>query len=153
MTKQSFLHGTLLLIIAGMITRGLGFINRIVIARLIGEEGVGLYMMALPSLFLMLTLTQIGLPAAISKRIAEANELGDQQKIKQIMTFSFFIIACTSIIFTIIMFFLAPFVAYYLLPDDRTLFLLYVVFTVISVVSFVILFNTILLGMRYLKYI
>src|SRR5690606_42098993 len=75
--KQTFLQGTLILIIAGMITRLLGFVNRIVIARLIGEEGVGLYMMALPSLFLMITLTQIGLPVAISKRVAEANAVGD----------------------------------------------------------------------------
>ncbi|HLS23500.1 MAG TPA: stage V sporulation protein B [Pseudogracilibacillus sp.] len=151
MTKQSFLHGTLLLIIAGMITRGLGFINRIVIARLIGEEGVGLYMMALPSLFLMLTLTQIGLPAAISKRIAEANELGDQQKIKQIMTFSFFIIACTSIIFTIIMFFLAPFVANYLMTDERTLYPLYAVLPSISVIAFVSVIKGYFQGMQNMK--
>ena len=151
MTKQSFLHGTLLLIIAGMITRGLGFINRIVIARLIGEEGVGLYMMALPSLFLMLTLTQIGLPAAISKRIAEANELGDQRKIKQIMTFSFFIIACTSIIFTIIMFFLAPFVANYLMTDKRTLYPLYAVLPSISVIAFVSVIKGYFQGMQNMK--
>src|SRR5699024_12667362 len=135
MTKQSFLHGTLLLIIAGMITRGLRFIHRIVIARLIGEEGVGLYMMALPSLFLMLTLTQIGLPAAISKRIAEANELGDQQKIKQIMTSSFFIIACTSIIFTIIMFFIVTFVSNYLINDEMTIYPLYPMYPSIQLIS------------------
>src|SRR5699024_2216408 len=151
MTKQSFLHGTLLLIIAGMITRGLGFIQSIVIARLIGEEGVGLYMMALPSLFLMLTLTQIGLPAAISKRIAEANELGDQRKIKQIMTFSFFIIACTSIIFTIIMFFLAPFVANYLMTDKRTLYPLYAVLPSISVIAFVSVIKGYFQGMQNMK--
>src|SRR5699024_6303574 len=115
MSKQSFLRGTVILIIAGMITRALGFVNRIVIARLMGEEGVGLYMMALPSLFLMITLTQIGLPIAISKRVAEANEQGDVKKIKQIMTFSFFIISCTSIIFTILMIFLAPFIANHLM--------------------------------------
>lgn len=73
MTKQTFLQGTLILIFAGMITRLLGFINRLVIARLLGEEGIGLYMMALPTLFLVITLTQFGLPIAISKRVAEAD--------------------------------------------------------------------------------
>lgn len=136
MSKQSFLRGTLLLIIAGMITRVLGFINRIVVARLIGEEGVGLYMMALPSLFLMLTLTQIGLPIAISKRIAEANEKGDFHKIKQIISFAFFIISCTSIIFTLLMIFLAPFIANYLMTDARTLYPLLAVSPSITVIAF-----------------
>src|SRR5690625_7841331 len=98
----------MMLIIAGMITRFLGFINRIVVARLMGEEGVGLYMMALPSLFLIITLTQIGLPIAISKRVAEANAFNDKYKIKQIITISIIIITCTSIFFTLGMILAAP---------------------------------------------
>src|SRR5690625_715497 len=121
-----------MLILAGMITRLLGFINRVVIARLIGEEGVGLYMMALPSLFLMITLTQIGLPIAISKRVAEANAKGDHHKIKQIISFAFFIISCTSIIFTILMIFLAPIIANHFMTDIRTLYPLFAVSPSIS---------------------
>ncbi|MDY0396847.1 oligosaccharide flippase family protein [Virgibacillus halophilus] len=83
MSKQTFLQGTLILIFAGMITRFLGFINRLVVARLMGEEGVGLYMMALPTLFLIMSMTQLGLPVAISKRVAEAEAKNDQAKIKK----------------------------------------------------------------------
>ncbi|KEF39407.1 Polysaccharide biosynthesis protein [Schinkia azotoformans MEV2011] len=36
--KQSFLRGTLILILAGLVTRFLGFVNRIVVARIMGEE-------------------------------------------------------------------------------------------------------------------
>ena len=64
---SKFLKGTMILMVAGLLTRLLGFINRIVIARMIGEEGVGLYMMAFPTLILAVTLTQMGLPVAISK--------------------------------------------------------------------------------------
>src|SRR5690625_3047134 len=85
LTKQSFLQGTLILIIAGLITRFLGFINRLVLARILGEEGVGLYMMALPTLFLVITLTQLGLPIAISKRVSEASAKGDEAKVKMIL--------------------------------------------------------------------
>ena len=56
---SKFIKGTLILIVASLITRILGFINRIVIARFIGEEGVGLYMMALPTLFLVINITQL----------------------------------------------------------------------------------------------
>lgn len=135
MTKQTFIRGTLVLITAGMITRLLGFVNRIVVARLMGEEGVGLYMMALPSLILIITLAQIGLPIAISKRVAEANAKNDSKRIKQIISLSFLIITCTSAFFSICMIFLAPFVANYLMTDTRTLLPLYVVSPIIPLIA------------------
>ncbi|NAP01425.1 oligosaccharide flippase family protein, partial [Halomonas sp. MG34] len=101
MTKQTFLQGTLILILAGMITRFLGFINRIVVARLMGEEGVGLYMMALPTLFMVMTLTQLGLPVAISKRVAEAEAKNDSQKVKKIVIVSLIATGITSVLFTV----------------------------------------------------
>lgn len=83
---SKFLQGTIILIIAGLITRVLGFVNRIVVARMIGDEGVGLYMMAVPTLVLVITLTQLGLPVAISKLVAEAEALGDRHKIKKYLS-------------------------------------------------------------------
>ena len=56
---SKFIKGTLILIVASLITKVLGFINRIVVARFI-EEGVGLYMMALPTLFLVINITSLG---------------------------------------------------------------------------------------------
>ena len=134
-----------------MITRLLGFVNRIVIARLMGEEGVGLYMMALPTLFLLITVTQIGLPIAISKRVAEANANQDTYKIKQIISVAFLIIACTSIVFTISMFFLAPFVANYLLTDERTLYPLLVVTPIIPIIAISSIIKGYFQGMQNMK--
>ncbi len=117
---SKFLKGTLILLGASLITRILGFINRIVIARFIGEEGVGLYMMALPTLFLVVNITQLGLPVAISKYVAEANAKGDERKVKKILVVS---IACTitlSLIFTPAMILLAPWISQHLFTDDRT---------------------------------
>ena len=74
---SKFLKGTMILMAAGLLTRLLGFINRIVIARMIGEEGVGLYMMVFPTLILAVTLTQMGLPIAISR-------LSPRQRLKEI---------------------------------------------------------------------
>ncbi|MBO1003415.1 stage V sporulation protein B [Pseudogracilibacillus auburnensis] len=151
MTKQSFIRGTMMLIIAGMITRLLGFVNRIVVARLMGEEGVGLYMMALPSLFLIITLTQIGLPISISKRVAEANAKNDMFKIKQIISLSFLIIACTSIFFTTCMIILAPFVANYLLTDSRTLYPLLAVSPVVPIIAITSVIKGYFQGMQNMK--
>ncbi|MFA1820524.1 stage V sporulation protein B [Virgibacillus oceani] len=135
MTKQTFLQGTLILIAAGMITRFLGFINRIVVARLMGEEGVGLYMMALPTLFLVMTLTQLGLPVAISKRVAEAEALNDQQKVKRILVVSLVITGISSIIFTTVMIVSVPYIASTLLTDDRTLYPLLAISPIVPIVA------------------
>jgi len=120
--RQTFLQGTLILIVAGMITRFLGFINRLVVARLMGEEGIGLYMMALPTLFLMITLSQIGLPIAISKRISEATALGQTWKIKQIMIVAITLTSLLSISLTVLIFLGTPLIAEHLFTDERTIF-------------------------------
>src|SRR5699024_10988882 len=124
MSKQTFLQGTLILIFAGMITRFLGFINRLVVARFLGEEGVGLYMMALPTLFLVMTLTQIGLPVAISKRVAEADARNDSVKVKKILTVSLIITALNIIIFTTEMMFGESFIEKIILTDKSRSYML-----------------------------
>jgi stage V sporulation protein B len=135
LSKQTFLQGTLILIMAGMITRFLGFINRLVVARLMGEEGVGLYMMALPTLFLVMTLTQLGLPVAISKRVAEADARNDRAKIKRILVVSIIVTSISSVFFTVVMIFAGPFIASTLLTDDRTLLPLIAVSPIIPIVA------------------
>lgn len=135
MTRQTFLQGALILILAGMITRFLGFINRIVMARLIGEEGMGLYMMALPTLFLVITLTQLGLPVAIAKRVAEANAVGDHEKLKSILVVSLLLTTFTSIVLTIGMILGAPYISSTLLTDERTLYPLIAISPIVPIVA------------------
>ncbi|MFD1018877.1 stage V sporulation protein B [Thalassobacillus hwangdonensis] len=135
MTKQTFLQGTLILIAAGMVTRFMGFINRIVVARIMGEEGVGLYMMAVPTLILAITLTQFGLPVAISKMVAEAEAKSDLKKVKMILIMSLVITGMLSVIFTTLMILFAPWVATNLLTDERTAVPLVVIAPIIPIVA------------------
>ncbi|MCY9196925.1 stage V sporulation protein B [Bacillus atrophaeus] len=135
MTKQTFLKGTLILIAAGMITRMLGFVNRVVIARFIGEEGVGLYMMAAPTFFLATTLTQFGLPVAISKLVAEASARGDHQKTKNILVMSLTITGVLSLIFTPLFLLFAPVMAETMLTDGRTVYPLLAITPVVPIIA------------------
>ncbi len=132
---SKFLKGTLILLVAGFVTRVLGFINRIVIARFIGEEGVGLYMMAFPTLILVVTLTQLGLPVAISKNIAEAEAKGDTKKIKQILVVSLATTFTLSLIFTPALFMLAPYLSETLFTDPRTHLPLLAIAPIIPIVA------------------
>lgn len=132
---SKFLKGTFILLIAGFITRVLGFINRIVIARSIGEEGVGLYMMAFPTFILVVTITQLGLPVAISKTIAEAEAKGNFREIKKILLVSLAITLSLSIIFTPALILLAPFLSTSLFTDSRTYYPLVAIAPVVPVIA------------------
>nr|WP_295969656.1 stage V sporulation protein B [uncultured Bacillus sp.] len=132
---SKFLKGTIILLATGLITRILGFINRIVIARFIGEEGVGLYMMAVPTFILAITITQIGLPVAISKNVAEAETAGDTSKIKKILVVSLTTTLTLSILFTPILLFSAPLLAQTLLTDSRTLMPLLAIVPVVPIIA------------------
>ncbi|WP_257346260.1 stage V sporulation protein B [Pseudalkalibacillus decolorationis] len=135
MSKQTFIQGTMILIIAGLITKVLGFINRIVVARIMGQEGVGLYMMAVPTLLLAITLTRLGLPVAISKMVAEAEAERNPQKVKQILIVSLTITGVLSIIFTGAMIALAPILSQNLLTDSRTYYPLVAIAPVVPIIA------------------
>jgi stage V sporulation protein B len=132
---SKFLKGTLILLIAGFITRILGFINRIVIARSIGEEGVGLYMMAYPTFILVVTLVQMGLPVAISKNIAEAQAKGNHSEVKKILVVSLAITITLSLIFTPALILLAPWLSTTLFTDPRTYYPLIAIAPVVPIIA------------------
>jgi len=132
---SKFFQGTLILLAAGLITRVLGFINRIVVARVIGSEGVGLYMMALPTLFLVITITQVGLPVAIAKFVAEANAVGDERRIKRILVVSLSVTLGLSLIFTPALILLAPLLSQTIFTDERVFWPLIVITPIIPIVA------------------
>ncbi|GAA0334259.1 stage V sporulation protein B [Bacillus carboniphilus] len=132
---SKFVKGAIILILAGFITRILGFINRVVIARVIGEEGVGLYMMAFPTFILVITLTQLGLPVAISKCVAEAEAQGDKKKVKKILVVSLATTLSLSLIFTPALLLLAPVLSDLLFTDPRTIYPLMAIAPVIPIIA------------------
>ena len=69
--KENFIKSTIILTIGSLITKILGMIIKIVIARYIGTKGLGMYMLILPTFILVISLSQFSLPLALSKLIAE----------------------------------------------------------------------------------
>lgn len=135
MSKQSFLRGTFILIFAGFITKLLGFINKIVVARIMGDEGVGLYMMAVPTFILAVTLTRLGLPVAISKLVAEADAQHDRRKVKLVLVVSLSLTIVLSIIWTSGLFLIAPLLAKTFFTDERTMYPLLAIAPVVPIVA------------------
>lgn len=69
--KEKFIKSTIILIIGGFITKILGMIIRIITTRIIGTEGIGLYMLIMPTYSLFITIATLSLPIAISKLVSE----------------------------------------------------------------------------------
>ncbi len=61
----------MILTVAGAVVKLLGGVNRILLSRLLGGEGIGLYQMAYPIYILLLSVIGAGIPIAVSIMVAE----------------------------------------------------------------------------------
>ena len=69
--KNKFIKSTIILIIGGGITKLLAMVIKIALARSIGNDGIGIYMMILPTFNLFITLSTLSLSTSLGKLIAE----------------------------------------------------------------------------------
>lgn len=84
MKKQSLIKGSLILGVAGILTRFLGLFFRWPLIMLIGDEGIGYYQMSYP-LYMFFVAMASGVPVAISKMISENNAVNDIEGSFQVM--------------------------------------------------------------------
>lgn len=70
-SRDGFLQGAFILTLAGLGVKLIGSVNRILLSRLLGGEGIGLYQMAYPVYLLLLAISSAGLPVAISILVSE----------------------------------------------------------------------------------
>ncbi|MFE4711413.1 stage V sporulation protein B [Paenibacillus sp. NPDC056722] len=122
LNKQSFIQGTLILLAAGIINRMLGFIPRIVLPRVIGAEGVGLYQLGYPFFILLVTVITGGLPLAVAKMVAEAEGQNRPDKSKQILRTALALSLALGIFFTMVALASASWVSNVLLTDNRVFY-------------------------------
>lgn len=115
--KEKFIKSTIILLIGGLITKLLGMIIKIVMSRLIGAEGLGLYMMILPTFSLFITISQFGLPVALSKLVAE-----DTKNNKRLMFSIIPISLIINFILILIILLIAPYLSNRLLHNKNTYF-------------------------------
>ena len=56
--KSKFVKSTIILMIGGLITKILGMVIKIITNRLIGTEGLGVYMLITPTFMLLIAIAQ-----------------------------------------------------------------------------------------------
>lgn len=82
--RQRALRELVVLLGAAAAARVIGMLYRVLLARAIGAEGLGLYQMALPAYLVALTLASLGLPVAVAQLVAAAVARGDAQAARAI---------------------------------------------------------------------
>lgn len=115
--KEKFIYSTIILIIGGFITKALGMIIKIVMTRLIGTEGIGLYMLILPTFSLFISLASFGFPVAVSKLVAEDTK-NNKKIISSVIPASLII----NIVLMIVILFFGKVLAYDLLNNGKCYF-------------------------------
>ena len=102
---SGFLKGTLILTIAGFVVKAIGSINWILLSRILGGEGIGIYQMAFPIYLLLLQISSAGVPIAISILTAERLALHDFGGAKRVFNISFTMLTITGFIASLAMYF------------------------------------------------
>lgn len=112
--KEKFIKSTIILVIGGFFTKVLGMIIRIIMTRIVGLNGIGLYMLILPTFNLFITIATLSFPVAISKVVAE-----DKKNNKNLLfsTIPLSIIINAFLILLLIV--IAPYLTSNLLKDTR----------------------------------
>lgn len=82
--KQTFLGGAAVLALATAIVKILGFLYKIPLSHIIGDDGFGYFNTAYDIYSVLLMISTTGLPVAMSRMISEAQTLGRTRQIHQI---------------------------------------------------------------------
>ena len=104
MTKKAlpaFLTGTLILTASSVVVKVIGSLNWIILSRILGGEGIGLYQMSFPIYILALAISSAGIPVAISivtaEKIAKNDYLAAHRAFRTSLSFLF----CTGLFFAL----------------------------------------------------
>lgn len=128
--KEKFIKSTIILLIGGLITKVLGMLIKIVMSRLIGTDGLGVYMMILPTFSLFIGISQFGLPVALAKLVAEDNK-NNKKLLFSVIPISLII----NLILIFIIIVIAPFLSSNLLHNEDTYYAILAIATVIPFTS------------------
>ena len=112
--KNKFIKSTLILVIGGFFTKALGMAIKIVLTRLIGTEGIGLYSMIMPTFLLLNSIAQLGLPTALNVLIAS-----DKYNTKNLVFTAILISLSIDIVIMLFLIVSSTFLSNNLLNDSR----------------------------------
>ncbi|HLO13168.1 MAG TPA: polysaccharide biosynthesis protein [Pseudoneobacillus sp.] len=85
---KTFIRATLILAVTAFVGECMEFVMNMVLAKELGEKGLGLYMSILPTIFLVVVLASFELPISVSKLVAEKDEIYHRSILSQVTKFA-----------------------------------------------------------------
>ena len=147
MKKQSLIKGSLILGLAGMVAKVLGFFFRWPLIMLIGDEGIGYYQLSYP-LYMFFVAMASGVPVAVSKMISEKNAMRDIEGSYEVVKESAYLMMTLGIGTSLILFFFAKPIINFLKWDMKSYYALIGISFAPMMVSFVSIFRGFFQGLQ-----
>ncbi|HBI57186.1 MAG TPA: polysaccharide biosynthesis protein, partial [Firmicutes bacterium] len=119
---NKFIKGALILSIANIIVKILGAVYRFPLFRILGDEGMGLFMAVYPIYSMMLSISTAGVPLAVSKLVSEKIALKNFEGARQIFRVALMLMLASGLIFTGVLMLAAPYYSSNILKVSRTLY-------------------------------
>lgn len=99
-----FLKGTLILTLSSIVVKVIGAVNWILLSRVLGGEGIGLYQMGFPIYLMAITVSSAGIPVAISIVTAEKVAREDYGGAQRVFHVTLRLLFVTGLLFSSILF-------------------------------------------------
>lgn len=112
-------QGAAILMLASLINKFLSFVYRMLVIRLIGPEGMGLYEMVFPFYSLVLMVATAGVPVALAKLTAEKAALQAWGKVRSIFRISLTFLSGSGLVAALVLWWLAPYLTGKVFADSR----------------------------------
>ncbi|MDO4731954.1 MAG: polysaccharide biosynthesis protein [Bacillota bacterium] len=136
--------GTLLF--SNIAVKGLGFVYRVMLVRLLGSEGIGLVEMSGPLFSFLLVLSGLGLQTAMTQRIAK-----NPEKRFLFLSTARAMLLCSGLLVSILAYIAAPLLIRIAAPDQRVLPSFLAILPAIPIISFASAYRGYLQGLRRMK--
>ena len=148
--ENSFLLGTLIILLSGLIVKALGLINKIVITRLLGTEGMSIYILVFPTIILFINLAGFSLNITTSKLIAESIK-NQKYSPKKIIKNCLKIAIKVSLVIEILFLISLKFIVYNLLKNNDLFYPLLMITFLIPLVGITDTFRGIFAGYKKME--
>lgn len=109
--KQSFAGGALILLVSGILVKGIGALFKIPLAGTVGDAAMGYFSSAYSVYAMLFLISTTGLPAAVSRLVAAARAGGDAAKVRRIFRAALTSFLGAGLLFSLALFFFADAIA------------------------------------------
>ena len=145
--NSKFLKGTMILTISSIIVKVIGSLNWIILSRVLGGEGIGLYQMGFPIYLMAITVSSAGVPVAISIITSEKLANKDYRGAKRVFNVSLRLLLLSGLMFSSALFFGADFlINQHIIRDARAYYSIIALAPAVFFVTFLASFRGYLQG-------